>query len=120
MIEEYCPCEEIYKLEKELWDLVMNEADIVAHMNRFNDLSTLCPKMVTPEDKKVENIWGLPRPIRGLVIASKPSMYGIAKRLPFSLKIQEILRGTMVQQVDLLRAEGKKRKFGKESKRMAK
>lgn len=32
----------------------MKEADVNANTNRFNDLATLCPGVVTPEYKKVE------------------------------------------------------------------
>lgn len=46
-------------------------------------------------------------------------MYRSAKRLAFSLKNQEIHRKIMVQKADLLKAESKKVKFGKESKDIA-
>jgi len=60
MIEEYCPRSELQKLEQELWNLAMKGSDITAYTNRFNDLSVLCPAMVTPLTKKIERyIWGL-------------------------------------------------------------
>lgn len=82
MIKEYWPREEMKKLEQELWSLEMKEADIAASTNYFYDLSTLCPRMVTLEYKKIERyIWGFPQPIQGLVTASKPTTYDIAKRV---------------------------------------
>lgn len=85
------------KLEQELWSLEMKEADIAASTNYFNDLSTLCPRMVTLEYKKVERyIWALPQPIQGLVTTSKPSTYDSAKRFAFIMVNQEICGGTMV------------------------
>lgn len=97
VIEEYCPFEGIQKLEQELWDLVIKEVDIVAYTNCLNNLSTLCPRMVTPEYKKVEiHIWGLPRPIQDLVTALNANMYDDVKRLAFILMNQEIYHNTMV------------------------
>lgn len=116
MIEESYPCKEMQKLDHELLNLTMKEANIVACTNCINNLTTLCPRLVTPEDKNVERyIWGLSHSIQGLVTASKPTTYDSAKRLDFNLKNQKACHGTMVQKDDLPRVEGKKRKFGKES-----
>ena len=69
-IREYCPREGMQKMEKELWNLMMQKADISTYTSRFNDLATFCPGMVTPEEKKIESyIWGLPQPSHGLVTA---------------------------------------------------
>lgn len=48
MIEEYCPHEEMQKLEHKLWNLIMNEARVATYTSRFDDLATLCLVMVTP------------------------------------------------------------------------
>lgn len=102
MIEEYYPYEEMKKLEQDLLNLMMKEAHIAYYTNCFNDLTTLCPRMVTPEYNKIERyIWGLRQPIQGLLTASKPTTYDNAKRLTFNLTNQEICHSTMVQKVNL-------------------
>ena len=54
LVEEYCPREDIHKLEQELWTLTMKGLEIKAYIARFNDLAILCPALVTPEYKKFE------------------------------------------------------------------
>lgn len=71
MKEEYCPRTEMQGLEQELWNLTMKDFEIATYTNWFNDLVVLCPRMVTPEYKKIERyIWGLALEIQGLVISS--------------------------------------------------
>lgn len=83
----------------------MKETDVVTYTNRFNDLATLCPGMVSPEFKKIERyIWVQHHPIQGLVNASKLNIYYSAKRIAFILMNQEICRGTMVQKYDFPKA----------------
>lgn len=97
------------------------EVDIATYTSRFNDHATLCPGMVTPEEKNVERyIWGLPQPIKGLFIASKPTTFYSNKRLAFILSYQEIRRGMMVQKTNIPKVEGRKWMVGKESKKKAK
>ncbi|KAI3754561.1 hypothetical protein L1987_54347 [Smallanthus sonchifolius] len=73
MIEEYCPRNELQKIESEMWNLQMIGDDIAGYTDRFNDLATLVPHMVTPEYKKVERyLWGLAPQIRSLVTSSNP------------------------------------------------
>lgn len=47
LIEEYYPKEEIQKLEKEIWNLSMQDVDIVAYIGRFSDLAIFTPSFVT-------------------------------------------------------------------------
>ncbi|KAI3739579.1 hypothetical protein L2E82_29988 [Cichorium intybus] len=82
LIKEYCPRGEIQKLEQELWNLTMKGSDLTSYTNRFNDLATLCPTMVTPESVKVERyIWGLSPQIQGNVESASPTTFDSAKRL---------------------------------------
>nr|GFC14114.1 hypothetical protein [Tanacetum cinerariifolium] len=54
MTEEFCPPEEIQRMENELWNLRVKEMDISSYTTRFNELAILCPGMVPTERKKVE------------------------------------------------------------------
>lgn len=96
LLAEYCPREEVQKLESELWNLTMKGSDIEAYTTRFNDLSVLCPHMVTPKLKKVERyIWGLTCPIQGHVKVAEPSTFDSAKRLAHRLVSSAIRQGAM-------------------------
>ncbi|GJX52107.1 reverse transcriptase domain-containing protein [Tanacetum coccineum] len=48
---EFCPSNEIEKLEGELWNHSMVGADHAGHTNRFHELAKLVPYLVTPEVK---------------------------------------------------------------------
>nr|GEZ70568.1 hypothetical protein [Tanacetum cinerariifolium] len=43
MTEEFCPPEEIQRMEGELWNLRVKEMDIFSYTTRFNELMILCP-----------------------------------------------------------------------------
>nr|GEZ94521.1 hypothetical protein [Tanacetum cinerariifolium] len=45
MTEEFCPPEEIQRIEGELWNLRVKEMDISSYTTRFNELVILCPGM---------------------------------------------------------------------------
>ncbi|GJT92069.1 putative reverse transcriptase domain-containing protein [Tanacetum coccineum] len=45
MTAEFCPIEEIQRLENELWNLKVKEYDIVAYTQRLNELALMCPRM---------------------------------------------------------------------------
>ncbi|KAI3814996.1 hypothetical protein L1987_14646 [Smallanthus sonchifolius] len=59
--EEYCPRDEVQKLEVEFWNLKMEGSEIETYTTRSHKLATLCPQMVTPFYKRIE------RYIKGLV-----------------------------------------------------
>ncbi|GJW92473.1 putative reverse transcriptase domain-containing protein [Tanacetum coccineum] len=54
MTEEFCPIEEIQRMEHELWNLKVKDFDITAYTKRFHELVQLCPEMVPSERKKIE------------------------------------------------------------------
>nr|GFB93962.1 hypothetical protein [Tanacetum cinerariifolium] len=45
MTEEFCPPDEIQRMESELWNLRVKEMDISSYTTRFNELVILCPGM---------------------------------------------------------------------------
>nr|GEU63406.1 hypothetical protein [Tanacetum cinerariifolium] len=56
-MEEFCPPEEIQRMECELWNLRVKEMDISSYTTHFNELMILCPGMVpTKQKKKVKAI----------------------------------------------------------------
>ncbi|GKB57277.1 putative reverse transcriptase domain-containing protein [Tanacetum coccineum] len=65
MIAEFCPLQEIQRMEHELWNLRVKEYNIVAYTQRFNELALMCPRMVEPESVKVDAyIQGLSKNIK--------------------------------------------------------
>ncbi|GJS45660.1 putative reverse transcriptase domain-containing protein [Tanacetum coccineum] len=82
MTEEFCPVEEVQRMEHELWNLKVKEFDITAYTKRFHELVHLCPEMVPSERKKIEAyIRGLTDNIKGTVIGSKPISLNEAVRM---------------------------------------
>ena len=69
-------------------------SDITGYTNRFSDLITLCPGMLTLESQKVERyIWGLSPQLRGSVLASRPLTFASAKELAQSLVDHGVCQG---------------------------
>ncbi|GKB22043.1 putative reverse transcriptase domain-containing protein, partial [Tanacetum coccineum] len=74
MTKEFCPRCVLQRLEQELYNLKLKGTDIDEYTNRFHELTLLCPRIVEPEQVKVEQyIRGLSKNIRGDVTSSKPA-----------------------------------------------
>ncbi|GKD04770.1 putative reverse transcriptase domain-containing protein [Tanacetum coccineum] len=74
MMEEYCPDDEIQKLETEFWIHKMVGSIIDGYTARCHKLARLVPHMVTPENQRVNrHIRGLAPKIKALVTSSKPN-----------------------------------------------
>ncbi|GJV62263.1 putative reverse transcriptase domain-containing protein [Tanacetum coccineum] len=72
--KEFCPNNEMQKLETEFWCHVMVGAGHAAYTDRFHELARLVPHLVTPENKRIERyIYGLNPQIRGKVAATEPT-----------------------------------------------
>ncbi|GKB26528.1 putative reverse transcriptase domain-containing protein [Tanacetum coccineum] len=105
MTEEFCPLEEIQRMEHELWNLKVKDYNITAYTTRFNELILLCPKMVPTEKKKVEAyIRGLSDNIQGEVTSSSPTTLSRTIRMAHKLMEQKC-KSKMDR-----KAEAKKRK----------
>ncbi|GJR22476.1 putative reverse transcriptase domain-containing protein [Tanacetum coccineum] len=52
--EEFCPVNEMQKLETEFWNHAMVRAGHAAYTDRFHELARLVPHLVTPENKRIE------------------------------------------------------------------
>ncbi|XP_071695161.1 uncharacterized protein [Rutidosis leptorrhynchoides] len=72
MSDEYCPRNEIQKLEIELWNLEVQGNEITGHAKRFLELPLMCSEFVNTEEMKIERyVWGLSKDIQGDVKSSK-------------------------------------------------
>ncbi|GJW14882.1 putative reverse transcriptase domain-containing protein [Tanacetum coccineum] len=91
MREEFCPPEEIQRMEVELWNLRVKDSNISAYTQRFNELVLLCPEMVSSEKKKVEAyLRGLPKNIKGETTSSRPIVLNKAVRMAHTLMEQKL------------------------------
>ncbi|GJS64440.1 putative reverse transcriptase domain-containing protein [Tanacetum coccineum] len=74
LMEEYCPDDEVQKLESEFWNHKMVGSDIDGYTARFHELARLVPHMVTPESQCVNRyIRGLAPEIKPCITSSEPA-----------------------------------------------
>nr|GFA63708.1 reverse transcriptase domain-containing protein [Tanacetum cinerariifolium] len=74
LVEEFCPSNEIEKLENEFWNYKMVGAKHVAYTDWFLELAKLFPHLVTPESSRIKRcIAGLAPEIRGMLRATQPT-----------------------------------------------
>ncbi|KAD4584205.1 hypothetical protein E3N88_21806 [Mikania micrantha] len=111
--EEYCPRDEVRKLEAEFWVLKMVGSEIEQYCTRFHELCKLCPAMVTPEYKKIEQfISGLPEQIQSMVTASDLTTIQPLIRLAHKLTDQAVAQGKLPKRGEHLKPqESQKRKW---------
>nr|GEW54917.1 putative reverse transcriptase domain-containing protein [Tanacetum cinerariifolium] len=93
MTKVYYPRNEVQKMETELWNLAVKGNDLTAYTRRFQELVSLCTRMVPNEEDKVERfVGGLPNNIQGNVIATKPTKLQDAIRIASNLMDQKLKR----------------------------
>ncbi|KAI3754867.1 hypothetical protein L1987_54659 [Smallanthus sonchifolius] len=98
MTEEFCPRNEMKKLEAEFWDLTQDSGESLAYTNRFHELSMLVPHMVTPLSRCIEKyIGGLPRQIQDTVLGRNPANLEDAIRLAATLTDNHVKAGTLTK-----------------------
>nr|GEV58305.1 hypothetical protein [Tanacetum cinerariifolium] len=106
MTKEFCPPEEIQRMECDLWNLRVKEMDISSYTTCFNELVIMCPGMVPTEQKKVEAyIRGLSENIKGEVTSSELATLNKAVRMAHTLMEQK------VKAIAEREADNKKRKW---------
>ncbi|GKB11832.1 putative reverse transcriptase domain-containing protein, partial [Tanacetum coccineum] len=94
LMEEYCPDDEVQKLESEFWNYKMVGSDIDGYTTRFHKLARLVPHMVTPESQRVNHyIRGLAPEIKAHVTSSKPATIQGAVSMANRLTIDGIKDG---------------------------
>jgi hypothetical protein len=73
MVREFCPCNEIKKLEAEFSDLKQDSGENLAYTDRFHELSLVVPHLVTPLSRAIDKyIGGLPMQIQDTVLGRDP------------------------------------------------
>ncbi|GJR14872.1 reverse transcriptase domain-containing protein [Tanacetum coccineum] len=74
LVEEFCPSNEIEKLENEFWNHKTVGANHTAYTDRFHKLAKLVPHLVTPESSRIKRyIAGLASEIRGMLRVTQPT-----------------------------------------------
>ncbi|GJR86135.1 putative reverse transcriptase domain-containing protein [Tanacetum coccineum] len=74
MVEEFCPSNEMEKLENEFWNHKMVGANHAAYIDRFHELAKLVPHLVTLESSRIKRyITGLAPEIRRMLRATQPT-----------------------------------------------
>ncbi|GJW25517.1 reverse transcriptase domain-containing protein [Tanacetum coccineum] len=74
LVEEFCPSNEIEKLESEFWNHKIVGANHAGYTDRFHELAKLVPHLVTPESSRIKRyIAGLAPEIRRMLRATQPT-----------------------------------------------
>ncbi|GJS13807.1 putative reverse transcriptase domain-containing protein [Tanacetum coccineum] len=90
MTAEFCPAEELQRMENELWNLKVKEYNMVAYTQVLLSLALMYPRMVEPESVKVDAyIRGFSDNIKGEVTSSKPTNLNEAVRMAHKLMEQK-------------------------------
>ncbi|GJS27226.1 putative reverse transcriptase domain-containing protein [Tanacetum coccineum] len=72
LVEEFCPNNEMERLENEFWNHKMVGANHAAYTDRFHELAKLVPHLVTPESARIKRyVAGLAPEIRGMLKATQ-------------------------------------------------
>ncbi|GKA02495.1 putative reverse transcriptase domain-containing protein [Tanacetum coccineum] len=94
--EEFCPNNEMQKLETEFWCHAMVRGGHAAYTDRFHELARLVPHLVTPENKMFERyICGLAPQICVVVAATEPTIIQSVVLKARMLSDQEIRNGSL-------------------------
>ncbi|KAF5772000.1 putative transcription factor interactor and regulator CCHC(Zn) family [Helianthus annuus] len=101
MMREFCPRHEIRVLEREFDDLKQVGGEHRAYTDRFEELSLLCPTMVTPLDKAIERyIDGLPDSIQDILTGVNPTTVRQAIELSATLTESQVRKGKLTRKGD--------------------
>jgi hypothetical protein len=96
MLEEFCPENEIAKLEEEFHGLKQQGGDNSSYTARFHELSLLVPHQVTPESRSIKKyIRGLPLEVQSHVFATQPATLAAAIRMAASLTDTYVTAGVL-------------------------
>ncbi|GJT46768.1 putative reverse transcriptase domain-containing protein [Tanacetum coccineum] len=113
LVEEFCPSNEMKKLENEFWNHTMVGANNVAYTDRFHELAKLVPYLVTPESLRIKRyINGLAPQIRGMLRATQPTIIQSAILTAGILTDEAVRCGTLIKGNDKRKETEEPRKQG--------
>ncbi|KAD5318277.1 hypothetical protein E3N88_18223 [Mikania micrantha] len=99
---EFCPKNELQKLEVELSNHVMKGADHMGYTTRYHELVALVPDMVPTLEKRIDRyVGGLPACIQGLVVAANPVTVESVVSLPGKLIDLMVASGVLKKEADI-------------------
>ncbi|GKF74913.1 hypothetical protein Tco_0224357, partial [Tanacetum coccineum] len=94
--EEFCPSNEMQKLETDLWNHAMVRAIHAAYTNRFHELARLVPYLVTLKSKSIERyVYGLALQIHGMVVATELKTIQKAVQIASTLTDEALMNGSI-------------------------
>ncbi|MFS7974796.1 putative nucleotidyltransferase, Hydrolase [Helianthus anomalus] len=98
--EEYCPRDEVQKLENEYYDLKMVGSEVEAYVKRSYELADMCPNLSRPMPRRIELfIKGLPPRVKSLVTAAHLNDLTQIVRLTHKIVDQEVESGSLPPRV---------------------
>ncbi|GJS02459.1 reverse transcriptase domain-containing protein [Tanacetum coccineum] len=96
MIQEFCPSNEMQKLESELWNHAMVGAGHAAYIDRFHKLARLVPHLVTPKSRMIERyVYGHTTQIREMVAAMELKTIQKAVQISGALTDEAVRNGSI-------------------------
>ncbi|GJX31918.1 putative reverse transcriptase domain-containing protein, partial [Tanacetum coccineum] len=94
--EEFCPSNEMQKLETKLWNHTIVRVIHAVYTHMFHDLARLVPYLVTSEGKRIERyMYGLALQIQGMVAATKPKTNQKAVQIASALTDEALRNGSI-------------------------
>ncbi|KAI3819709.1 hypothetical protein L1987_13557 [Smallanthus sonchifolius] len=97
LIREFCPSNELKKIEIEFWNHEMDGGEHAAYTERFHELSILVPHMVTPVSRQIDRyITGLSSLVRIPTLSSSPATLEAAILLSATITDDLVKSGALV------------------------
>ena len=113
IIEEFCPDNEMQKLETQFWNHAMVGSGHATYTDKFHDLARLVPHLVTPEPKRIARyINGLVPQIRGMVKATEPTTLQSAIQKAGALTDEAVSCGLLPKNGEKRKEDGESSKHG--------
>ncbi|GJY53849.1 reverse transcriptase domain-containing protein [Tanacetum coccineum] len=101
MREEFCPSNEMQKLETKLWNHAMVGAGHAVYPDRYHELARLVPHLVTQENRRIERyVYGLALQIRGMVAETEPSIIQKAVQIIGTLTDEALRNGSIKKNLE--------------------
>ncbi|KAD2393208.1 hypothetical protein E3N88_40185 [Mikania micrantha] len=98
---EFCPRNELKKVETELLNLVMIGAGHLAYTTRFHELASLAPDIVPTLEKRIERyIGGLPACMQDFILAAHPTTLEMAVTLSSTMTDVMVAFGALKKEAE--------------------